>query len=339
MEKCEVSVICTVYNHEEYLKKCLDGFISQRTNFNFEVIVHDDASTDHSASIIKEYENKYPTIIKAIYQKENQYSKAVNIVKDIMIPKAQGKYIALCEGDDYWIDNNKLQMQYDYIEKHPKCSLVSHFSYLYRERERIMEIYTPKRLLTSSDHILREIDIFSRHGVIHTSSLFFRKDYYYKYKSLLDRVKSYDYVYKMLLVTEGYFFVIPKIMSVYRYGSRNSWATTIGNTDIGYTKTLKEQNYFLNNLNVYTNHKYSEYIAECIRVNHFRLLKIRLDFRRMKSPKYVDLYNKMGILEKIALRIKWLSPVMYSFLYDHISPNLRILYNNIRYHNKMRYRN
>lgn len=119
-----VSIICDVYNHEPYLRLCLDGFIFQKTNFPFEVLIHDDASTDNSASIIIEYTKKYPDIFKPIIQKENQYSKKVGIWKTFQFPRVSGKYVAFCEGDDYWIDPLKLQKQVDYLETHPECVLV-----------------------------------------------------------------------------------------------------------------------------------------------------------------------------------------------------------------------
>lgn len=126
MEEIAVSAYCLVYNHEKYLRKCLDGFVMQKTNFKFEVIVHDDASTDHSADIIREYEQKYPEIIKPIYQKENQYSKHVGIIKRFILPKVRGKYLAICEGDDYWSDENKLQLQYERMEQNPDCHFCVH---------------------------------------------------------------------------------------------------------------------------------------------------------------------------------------------------------------------
>lgn len=121
-----VSIRCTVYNHEPYLRECLDGFVMQKTNFRFEAIVHDDASTDGSAAIIKEYAEKYPDIIKPILETENQYSKHDGSLQRIMDENMHGKYIALCEGDDYWIDSNKLQMQVDFLEKNPDYVLCFH---------------------------------------------------------------------------------------------------------------------------------------------------------------------------------------------------------------------
>lgn len=119
-----VSVVCDVYNHEPYLRQCFDGFVMQKTNFKFEVLVHDDASTDKSAEIIIEYTNKYPDIFKPIIQKENQYSKGVGIWKIYQFPRVKGKYVAFCEGDDYWIDPLKLQKQVTAIESDSKNTMV-----------------------------------------------------------------------------------------------------------------------------------------------------------------------------------------------------------------------
>lgn len=119
-----VSVVCDVYNHEPYLRQCFDGFVMQKTNFKFEVLVHDDASTDKSAEIIIEYTNKYPDIFKPIIQKENQYSKGVDIWKIYQFPRVKGKYVAFCEGDDYWIDPLKLQKQVTAIESDSKNTMV-----------------------------------------------------------------------------------------------------------------------------------------------------------------------------------------------------------------------
>lgn len=111
-----VSICCLCYNHEPYIRECLDGFMMQKTNFAIEVLIHDDASTDKSADLIREYEAKYPEIIKPIYQTENQYSKGVGVTLTYQFPRAKGKYIAICEGDDFWTDPYKLQKQVDILE-------------------------------------------------------------------------------------------------------------------------------------------------------------------------------------------------------------------------------
>ncbi len=121
-----VSIICDTYNHEKYISQCLEGFLMQKTNFNIEILIHDDASTDNTATIIREYEAKHPDIIKPIYQTENQYSKHKSgyIWRTIQFPRAKGKYVALCEGDDYWTDPLKLQKQVDFLEANEDYGLI-----------------------------------------------------------------------------------------------------------------------------------------------------------------------------------------------------------------------
>lgn len=117
-----VTIRCCTFNQEPYIRDCLEGFVMQKTNFRFEAIVHDDASTDGTAAIIKEYAEKYPDIIKPILETENQYSKHDGSLGRIMNEHTHGKYVAYCEGDDYWIDPLKLQKQVDFLESHPDIS-------------------------------------------------------------------------------------------------------------------------------------------------------------------------------------------------------------------------
>ncbi len=121
-----VSVRCLTFNHELYIEQALDGFLMQETNFPFEVVVHDDASTDRTADIIRQYESKYSKIIKPIYEIENQYSKHDGSITRIVNAALKGKYIAICEGDDYWTDPLKLQKQVNFLEANPDFSLCFH---------------------------------------------------------------------------------------------------------------------------------------------------------------------------------------------------------------------
>lgn len=119
-----VSVSTIVYNHERFLRQCIEGVLNQQTNFAFEYLIHDDCSTDSSADIIREYAAKHPNIIKPVFETENQYSKGGPWGSAVWnYPRAKGKYIALCEGDDYWTDPLKLQKQVDFMESHPEYSV------------------------------------------------------------------------------------------------------------------------------------------------------------------------------------------------------------------------
>jgi glycosyltransferase involved in cell wall biosynthesis len=119
-----VSICCLTYNHRPYIKECLEGFLIQNCNFKFEVLIYDDASTDGTSEIILEYHSKFPDIIKPIIQIENQYSKGVRVNNVYNFSRAKGKYVALCEGDDYWTDPLKLQKQVDFLEENESYSMV-----------------------------------------------------------------------------------------------------------------------------------------------------------------------------------------------------------------------
>ncbi len=122
-----VIIRCLVYNHEPFLRKCLDGVVMQQTSFPFYAVVHDDASTDNSAAIIREYAEKYPEIIHPIYEVENLWQKGDDSLMRIMTEAChKAKYVAFCEGDDYWTDPLKLQKQVDFMEAHPDCVICSH---------------------------------------------------------------------------------------------------------------------------------------------------------------------------------------------------------------------
>lgn len=112
-----LSIVCHTYNHENYIEQTITSFLNQKTSFPFEIIIHDDASTDKTKQIIEKYQEKYPNIIKTIFQTENKYIKNINIWSEYTFPKCHGKYIAICEGDDYWSDAYKLQKQVDFLEK------------------------------------------------------------------------------------------------------------------------------------------------------------------------------------------------------------------------------
>ena len=118
-----VSITCITYNHEQFISETIEGFLRQKTTFPIEILIHDDASTDRTADVIRKYEKDHPDLIFPIYQKENQYSKG-NLPGKINLERAKGKYLAFCEGDDYWTDPFKLQKQVDFLELNPDFGLV-----------------------------------------------------------------------------------------------------------------------------------------------------------------------------------------------------------------------
>lgn len=167
-----VTIRCITYNHEPFIRRCLDGFVMQKTNFPFEAVVHDDASTDGTADIIREYAEKYPHIIKPIYEKENLWSKRDGSLQRVMDAAMRGKYVAMCEGDDYWIDPNKLQTQVDFMEAHPEYSMCFHAVRVeYENKELEDSIYPPPEWLKKDT---LGLDDFKERNWAQTNSVLYR---------------------------------------------------------------------------------------------------------------------------------------------------------------------
>lgn len=120
-----VSVCCITYNQEKYVEETLKGFLIQKTSFPIEILIHDDASTDNTAKILRKYE-EMDDRISVIYQTENKYSKGEKPFIKYLFPKAKGKYIAMCEGDDYWTDPLKLRKQVDFLEENDDVVMSFH---------------------------------------------------------------------------------------------------------------------------------------------------------------------------------------------------------------------
>lgn len=207
--KPKVSVICTVYKHEPYLRQCFDGFVMQKTNFPIEVLVNDDCSPDGSAAIMREYEAKYPDLFRCVYQKENQYSKGLLPWFEVLFPMTKGEYIAICEGDDYWTDPYKLQKQVDWMDAHPDYIACFHNAYTQCGNKRGLF-----NSLTETHYPTTE-DIIQRRWFISTQTLFYR-NVLKEYPEWRKGVKNEDYMLELLLAQRGKFYYMEDVMAVYR---------------------------------------------------------------------------------------------------------------------------
>lgn len=249
-----VSVVCISYNQEKFIKETLQSILSQKTNFDFDVIINDDASSDNTVKIIKEFEKMYPDIIKPIYQTENQYSKNVNPWFDITFPLVKSKYIALCEGDDFWTDENKLQQQFNFMEANPEYSCVLHNSIIVDQNNNFISEFNQYK----PQNPIPEKDIIGKGGnLAFTASMFFRN--YFEYPDFLKRAKSGDRALRLFLMTKGKFHFIDKKMCAYRL---HSSGVTKGGSKTARIPFIESNIELLNDFNIYSNEKYKEIIYD-----------------------------------------------------------------------------
>ncbi|WP_199850991.1 MULTISPECIES: glycosyltransferase [unclassified Halomonas] len=237
-----VSVICAAYNHVEFIEDAIKGFIAQKTDFPFEVIIHDDASTDGTQEVISRYANEYPELIKPIYQKENQYSKNKKST-DICLPKTKGKYIAICQGDDYWTDEKKLQTQFDYMEEHPDCVVTHHNAFVFEDGVLVKHSKLPQHSMRgfNSDELLKN------NCFILTLSMMFRKKFE-KFPKEKSKVANGDNFIISMLGLYGTSHYLENIKpAAYRLHSDSIWSS----------KAIKEKNRMLAN-SLYWIGKYHE---------------------------------------------------------------------------------
>lgn len=303
-----VSIICLTYNHERFIKKTLDGFIMQRTSFPFEVLIHDDASTDHTADIIREYEKKYPDIIKPVYQSENQYSKPGHkpIIATYLLPKAEGEYLAWCEGDDYWIDPHKLQAQVDALISNPSCvaclSKVEKITYDEVPKARyIPDCFCEDGVIEGKDFVRYALN--EKGFPLQLSGFMIRRNIYDQYleESLPFRkyFKVGDIPLALFVGLKGNVFYINKVMSYYRTGNPDSW--------VGRTHKTSDSSalYFLGKAKAYEAfdkytgyefHQEADKVAKKVRFTAY--LKTH-NVKEMKSKEMKELYRQLSTKKKL----------------------------------------
>ena len=203
------------YMHEKYIRECIEGILMQKTTFPVQVLIHDDASTDATADIMREYERKYPKLIQCFYQKENTYRKPNrrDLMKDYHDAVA-GKYIAICEGDDYWTDPLKLQKQVEFLEANPDFSICAHNALIhYEDGEKEDSLFNP----TDQKPIINTEDLIRKWSFA-TASIVVRRSMMKRYDDdpYLKKVYNGDLFLALMMSLEGPIYYMPGLMSVYR---------------------------------------------------------------------------------------------------------------------------
>lgn len=303
-EKIMVSVYCLAYNHEKYIRDTLEGFVSQITNFRYEVFVHDDASKDRTAIIIKEYADKYPDIIKPIFQVENQYSKGVRIFTTYICPKMTGKYVAICEGDDCWCSSDKLQRQVDILEADENLSACVHQTTMINCMDGTQsEICSYKK-----SGCVKFEDVIQRgNGVFQISSLMYRRTYLSCLPDFCTSMETVgDYPMSIYLALKGEIYYINETMSVYRmFSSKESWTSVNLRSKVKWVENCKSVIKMLQLADEYSEYKYHGAFMAVI-------YKYEFDIDKYTKGKYVIFqkkYRNIWMTHRGTHCVKWI--IMY----------------------------
>lgn len=236
----KVSIFCLTYNQNDYIRQCLDSLLMQKTDFEYEILINDDASDDGTADILKEYRKKYPEKIRLNLQTENQYSMGVrNMIPRFLLPKARGEYLAMCEGDDYWTAPDKLQIQVDFLEKHPDYSMCFHPVRVVFENGEQQDAIFPES--SKKNDFTTEKLITA--NFIQTNSVMYRKQ---NYINLAIDIMPGDWYLHLFHAQFGKIGFINKVMSVYRRHEGGIWWKDENNkTEFWGINALKHLNFYI----------------------------------------------------------------------------------------------
>ena len=304
-----VSILTTAYNHAPYIAQALDSFLMQKTDFPFEVIIHDDASTDRTADIIRKYAEKYPDIIHPIFQTENQYSKGADVYK-FMPPLIRGNYIAQCEGDDYWCDERKLQKQVDYMEKHPECSYCFCNSYNVNLKSEIIKKVTPvdRSRVFSSREMISKPEIY-----LATAGILYRTKDSMEFPKEMLAGEAGDIPLRNFLMLRGNAYGFSDYMACYRIMVPGSWSDRYREVSRhNPEKFLKINSDYLNyylRFDAYTKGEYHQELLLNINKRRFNEYYIKADWRELRRPVYKELFQKLPLKQKMILFIKHYFPI------------------------------
>ena len=306
-DKVYVSVICATYNQTSYIRDAIESFLAQKTEYRFEIIIHDDASTDGTAEIVREYQKKFPNIINVILQKENQHSQGKRITM-LAAEKGMGEYVAICEGDDYWCDDKKLNYQYKRMQANPKCDLSFHSChYLYRNgKTSLMHKYNDTETIIDLDEVI------SRGGAyMATASLMLKKQVIVNMPAwFMNAPSGSDYFYQIFGSMNGGALYLSEPMAVYRRFSDNSWSSKFEGESIYKKLALMERIHtYLDKINKLLTVDHTKSINQYKSGNYFYIAVSALenknyDFFKANIIKSWDFRKRSNMTQSLLFLIK-----------------------------------
>ena len=308
MNNCLVSILCISYNHEKYIGKTIDSFLMQKVDFDYEIIIGEDCSTDRTKAIIENYVKAYPNKITLITSDYNVGClENMNRIERI----SEGKYIAVCEGDDYWTDPKKLQIQIDYMEANPNCSLTFHGSKYINEDGKFIgqfqRSYEESKVCPINDVIMLG------GSFIPTASMVYRHELFKKLPDSMKDAIVGDYPKQMLLASRGTVYYFDRTMCAYRYMHAGSWTLEQVELEKG-VSNINGIIQILGNFDQETNGKYTQFVEEAKKEHRFEIAYMANNLKLMRGKGYINIWRKKKLIYKIKTIFKCKLPNIYNRL-------------------------
>ena len=306
MSDIQVSVVCNTYNHKDYIRKAIESFLKQKCDFPFEIIIHDDCSTDGTKDILEEYVGKYAHLT-ILFEEENQFKKGIYHFKERTLPLVKGKYIALCEGDDYWTDEYKLQKQFDALENHPEINMCAHASNIVdADTEKILYKIrrgTNDRIIPIQEVVYGE---FQEPVFLATASFFYRKSIL-ENPPLFTKIMNLDFVTQLNGAFMNGIYYLADCMSDYRWFAKGCWTMKMRENREAYRVHCNKKIEVLKQFDIDSKgacHKEVEY-----RILVTEMLMEEDEYAILKE-KYAPIYNRYSRLEKFKLHLGRKCPIL-----------------------------
>ena len=310
----EITVVVMTYNHKEYIKQALDSILSQIIDVDFDILIHDDCSDDGTYKILLDYQNKHPEKIRIIRQESRKFLlDGFNMmICNYVVPHINSKYVAYCDGDDYWCDNSKLQKQYNFMETHLDYSLCFHSAYQLRSDGDMSSKWFIKN---KGDIGLKDL-INEKPGIpIATSSLFVKASTFNNFSDWRKAYSVEDLPLYMTAALEGKIHRLSDTMCVYRQFSVGSWSSqNKSNID----RLISHQENLIKGVTFFD--KQTDYMYHSLVINHiegceFRIARLKNDFKTIFSKKNKRFVKHLSKKEKLSLKLKYRFPYLYNLIH------------------------
>ncbi|MGP6146543.1 glycosyltransferase [Jeotgalibaca sp. A122] len=309
MENVLVSISCATFNQKDFIARAIEGFLMQKTNFNFEIIIHDDASTDGTSDIVREYAKKYPDIIKPIIQTENQYATFKRVSYRAW-SQGKGKYVALCEGDDYWTDPLKLQKQVDFMEAYPECSMCFHAAEVVDvTKKSVVSVTRPY----NKTMLLPEDELYMGGGnICPSAAILFKREFMMDPPDFYFTAPVGDHPLAMLLAQQGRIGYLDEVMSVRNLWVPNSWNTLhFDDSNQKKAKHLEGMISFLKEFDAYTEKRWEKDINKTLMVWYMGMYTLQGKTKILKDDNIKALIKKQTFITKVKVYGSQLTPGLY----------------------------